>query len=390
MAELAQASYGYFHYVDNKFDIKDEDKIVTFENVLDITYKNSKIIDERGFKIGKLDGDFSPLQAKQFFSRYDLLIHQPNTESSFSATLFYDKQKDEFIIGFRGTEVSFKDLKATWETALDTTQDLVLSLNGNLQSSFLLEFLEQVNKIIKNKHKRITFVGHSLGGYLAVVAMQFCDTIDRTLCTDFNQIKFSASKVYTFNSPTIDGIDNMLMRFLANLLGNNIVEQILNPEKIVCVFDNGKIEIIASAQYGASNALGIYTGKNDRSIKPLVNTLYFYSYLLELDANYNKVKDKSFSECIEYLNHFMKNIQIYTETFVLKNNATNKNSSFGFNKNHPEKINHFEYSLSLIATIMQETNGILEELGDSYYTSYKAPTISQTKIIDFILKAQEK
>ncbi|ELQ2561858.1 DUF2974 domain-containing protein [Campylobacter coli] len=390
MAELAQASYGYFHYVDNKFDIKDEDKIVTFENVLDITYKNSKIIDERGFKIGKLDGDFSPLQAKQFFSRYDLLIHQPNTESSFSATLFYDKQKDEFIIGFRGTEVSFKDLKATWETALDTTQDLVLSLNGNLQSSFLLEFLEQVNKIIKNKHKRIIFVGHSLGGYLAVVAMQFCDTIDRTLCTDFNQIKFSASKVYTFNSPTIDGIDNMLMRFLANLLGNNIVEQILNPEKIVCVFDNGKIEIIASAQYGASNALGIYTGKNDHSIKPLVNTLYFYSYLLELDANYNKVKDKSLSECIEYLNHFMKNIQIYTETFVLKNNATNKNSSFGFNKNHPEKINHFEYSLSLIAIIMQETNDILEELGDGYYTSYKAPTISQTKIIDFILKAQEK
>ncbi|EPW4946208.1 lipase family protein [Campylobacter coli] len=289
MAELAQASYGYFHYVDNKFDIKDEDKIVTFENVLDITYKNSKIIDERGFKIGKLDGDFSPLQAKQFFSRYDLLIHQPNTESSFSATLFYDKQKDEFIIGFRGTEVSFKDLKATWETALDTTQDLVLSLNGNLQSSFLLEFLEQVNKIIKNKHKRITFVGHSLGGYLAVVAMQFCDTIDRTLCTDFNQIKFSASKVYTFNSPTIDGIDNMLMRFLANLLGNNIVEQILNPEKIVCVFDNGGVEIIASAQYGASNALDIYTGKNDQSIKPLVNTLYFYSYLLELKENEDKI-----------------------------------------------------------------------------------------------------
>ncbi len=220
--------------------------------------------------------------------------------------------------------------------------------------------------------------------------MQFCDTIDRTLCTDFNQIKFSASKVYTFNSPTIDGIDNMLMRFLANLLGNNIVEQILNPEKIVCVFDNGGVEIIASAQYSASNALGIYTGEDSHSIKPLVNTLYFYSYLLELDANYNKVKDKSLSECIEYLNHFMKNIQIYTETFVLKNNATNKNSSFGFNKNHPEKINHFEYSLSLIATIMQETNDILEVVGDNYYTSYKAPIISQTEIIDFILKAQEK
>lgn len=388
MAELAQASYGYFHYVDNKFDIKDEDKIVTFENVLDITYKNSKIIDERGFKIGKLDGDFSPLQAKQFFSRYDLLIHQPNTESSFSATLFYDKQKDEFIVGFRGTEVSFKDLKATWETALDTTQDLVLSLNGNLQSSFLLEFLEQVNKIIKNKHKRIIFVGHSLGGYLAQMALIYCDIKYK------DKLSFSPNEVYTFNAPSVYGwnfsniaINPNTIKIMQDLLGKYTIDV---SEKITHIYDNGKIKIIASAQYGASNALGIYTGKNDHSIKPLVNTLYFYSYLLELDANYNKVKDKSFSECIEYLNHFMKNIQIYTETFVLKNNATNKNSSFGFNKNHPEKINHFEYSLSLIATIMQETNGILEELGDGYYTSYKAPTISQTKIIDFILKAQEK
>ncbi|EPY6313215.1 lipase family protein [Campylobacter jejuni] len=388
MAELAQASYGYFHYVDNKFDIKDEDKIVTFENVLDITYKNSKIIDERGFKIGKLDGEFSPLQAKQFFERYDLLIHQPNTESSFSATLFYDKQKDEFIVGFRGTEVSFKDLKATWETALDTTQDLVLSLNGNIQSSSLLEFLEQVNKIIKNKHKRIIFVGHSLGGYLAQMALIYCDIKYK------DKLSFSPNEVYTFNSPSVYGwnfpniaINPNTIKIMQDLLGKYTIDV---SEKITHIYDNGKIEIIASAQYGASNALGIYTGKNDHSIKPLVNTLYFYSYLLELDANYNKVKDKSLSECIEYLNHFIKNIQIYTETFVLKNNATNKNSSFGFNKNHPEKINHFEYSLSLIATIMQETNGILEELGDNYYASYKAPTISQTKIIDFILKAQKK
>ncbi|BEJ91149.1 TPA: DUF2974 domain-containing protein [Campylobacter jejuni] len=194
MAELAQASYGYFHYVDNKFDIKDEDKIVTFENVLDITYKNSKIIDERGFKIGKLDGDFSPLQAKQFFSRYDLLIHQPNTESSFSATLFYDKQKDKFIAGFRGTETdNFIDL------VQDIAQDITLSLNGNLQSSFLLEFLEQVNKIIKNKHKRIIFVGHSLGGYLAQMALIYCDIKYK------DKLSFSPNEVYTFNAPSVYG-----------------------------------------------------------------------------------------------------------------------------------------------------------------------------------------
>ncbi|EAI4359574.1 DUF2974 domain-containing protein [Campylobacter coli] len=329
------------------------------------------------------------MQTQNFAKRYIIKFHQPNTFSGFSATLFYDIQKDEYIASFRGTEGI---------VSMDAFADIGLTFGkGDFQANALKQFLLDIAPILNNiDSSKITFVGHSLGGYLAVVAMQFCDTIDRTLCTDFNQIKFSASKVYTFNSPTIDGIDNMLMRFLANLLGNNIVEQILNPEKIVCVFDNGKIEIIASAQYGASNDLGIYTGKNDHSIKPLVNTLYFYSYLLELDANYNKVKDKSLSECIEYLNHFMKNIQIYTETFVLKNNAINnknfalKNGPLGLFRSSPEKINHFEYFLSLIATIMQETNGILEELGDNYYASYKAPTISQTKIIDFILKAQKK
>lgn len=400
-AELAWASYFNLIYIDgqktNDFTIGTERILKDGENIEKFEYYKALSKDHRDYFIyddslvfyPKLNGEFREIQTQNFAKRYIIKFHQPNTFSGFSATLFYDIQKDEYIASFRGTEGI---------VSMDAFADIGLTFGkGDFQANALKQFLLDIAPILNNiDSSKITFVGHSLGGYLAVVAMQFCDTIDRTLCTDFNQIKFSASKVYTFNSPTIDGIDNMLMRFLANLLGNNIVEQILNPEKIVCVFDNGKIEIIASAQYGASNALGIYTGKNDRSIKPLVNTLYFYSYLLELDANYNKVKDKSFSECIEYLNHFMKNIQIYTETFVLKNNAINnknfalKNGPLGLFRSSPEKINHFEYFLSLIATIMQETNDILEELGDGYYTSYKAPTISQTKIIDFILKAQEK
>ncbi|EAL1123595.1 lipase family protein [Campylobacter coli] len=400
-AELAWASYFNLIYIDgqktNDFTIgterilKDGENIEKFEyyKALSKDYKDCFIYDDSLAFYPKLNGEFREIQTQNFAKRYTIKFHQPNTLSGFSATLFYDKQKDEFVVGFRGTD-------GFW--SMDTLADIGLTFGkGDFQANALKQFLLDIAPILNNiDSSKITFVGHSLGGYLAVVAMQFCDTIDRTLCTDFNQIKFSASKVYTFNSPTIDGIDNMLMRFLANLLGNNIVEQILNPEKIVCIFDNGGVEIIASAQYSASNALGIYTGEDSHSIKPLVNTLYFYSYLLELDANYNKVKDKSLSEYIEYLNHFMKNIQIYTETFVLKNNDINnknfarKNGPLGLFRSSPEKINHFEYFLSLIATIMQETNDILEVVGDSYYTSYKTPIISQTEIIDFILKAQEK
>ncbi|ECQ9843073.1 TPA: hypothetical protein ACJISK_001920 [Campylobacter jejuni] len=402
-AELAQASYFNFMYINNderemdSYKIgqnrfpKDKDNIENLEytKTLSKKYKDYFIYDDSIALYPTLNGEFGEIQAKNFAKKYEIKFHQPNTASGFSATLFYDKEKDKFVVGFRGTE-------GLW--SMDTLADIGLTFGkGDFQLNALKQFLLDIAPILnKVDSNNIIFIGHSLGGYLAVIAMQFCDTIDRSLNTQFNAIKFMASQVYTFNSPAIDEIDNMLMRALAALLDKNIMEQVLNPQKVYCVYDSGGINIIASAQYGASNALGIYTGKNDHSIKPLVNTLYFYSYLLELDANYNKVKDKSLSECIEYLNHFMKNIQIYTETFVLKNNAINnknfalKNGPLGLFRSSPEKINHFEYFLSLIATIMQETNGILEELGDNYYASYKAPTISQTKIIDFILKAQEK
>ena len=51
--------------------------------------------------------DFTPTQTQRFFEKYDVLIHQPNTHSGFSATLFYDKEKDRFVAGFRGTECRF-------------------------------------------------------------------------------------------------------------------------------------------------------------------------------------------------------------------------------------------------------------------------------------------
>ncbi|EAI8023161.1 lipase family protein [Campylobacter jejuni] len=402
-AELAQASYFNFMYINNderemdSYKIgqnrfpKDKDNIENLEytKTLSKKYKDYFIYDDSIALYPTLNGEFGEIQAKNFAKKYEIKFHQPNTASGFSATLFYDKEKDKFVVGFRGTE-------GLW--SMDTLADIGLTFGkGDFQLNALKQFLLDIAPILnKVDSNNIIFIGHSLGGYLAVIAMQFCDTIDRSLNTQFNAIKFMASQVYTFNSPAIDEIDNMLMRALAALLDKNIMEQVLNPQKVYCVYDSGGINIIASAQYGSHNRLPIYTGKDSHSIIPLTQTLYFYSYLLELDANHNKVKDKSFSECIEYLNHFMKNIQIYTETFVLKNNAINnknfalKNGPLGLFRSSPEKINHFEYFLSLIATIMQETNGILEELGDNYYASYKAPTISQTKIIDFILKAQEK
>ncbi|RDU61274.1 hypothetical protein CQA53_10410, partial [Helicobacter didelphidarum] len=119
-AELSWASYGYFDRLkynyaqdeDSKKALKefrkikdDETAIITPADILDRTYKY--YLDEDGkpkdgivfglFASELLDGDFSPIQAQRFATRYEVKFHQPNTFSGFSATLFYDTFKDEYI-----------------------------------------------------------------------------------------------------------------------------------------------------------------------------------------------------------------------------------------------------------------------------------------------------
>lgn len=94
-AELAMASYGYFHLIGKKIK-NDEDeygdkanKPITLHDILDITYKDYETQDSTFSNTLKLKGDFAPTQAKRFFEKYDLLKHCPDTESSgFSATFF--------------------------------------------------------------------------------------------------------------------------------------------------------------------------------------------------------------------------------------------------------------------------------------------------------------
>ncbi|TLE07333.1 hypothetical protein [Helicobacter bilis] len=146
-AELAMAAYGYFDRLKYN-DAQDEDSQKALEgfrkikkdqtatiahaDILDITYKyylnNNGKPKDSWYHNRLFDGDFSPLQAKRFFSRYDLLEHCPNTESGFSATLFGEKTKQknteskaiqytseygyiDYILAIRGTESKFEQIK---------------------------------------------------------------------------------------------------------------------------------------------------------------------------------------------------------------------------------------------------------------------------------------
>ncbi|HID0718062.1 TPA: lipase family protein, partial [Campylobacter jejuni] len=230
-AELAWASYGYFHYfleqqskshflvmqdrqgneirdADNKPKIQE----IYITDILNTNYKNHRVVEfvqldkeQKEITIGKLDGDFSPLQAKQFFSRYDLLKHCPNTRSGFSATLFGEKRKQidsktkeegytseygyiNYILAIRGTEMSsFKDLFVA-------DASLTIGSIPKAQYDDMLNFYETCIKDypqIKEKDS-LTITGHSLGGALAqMLALSLCDDKNR------NNIK----ALYTYNAP---------------------------------------------------------------------------------------------------------------------------------------------------------------------------------------------
>lgn len=113
MAELASAAYGYFHLMGKKFKNEKEygdrkNTKITLHDILDSTYKGYVTSDHTTLiNPEELDGDFTPAQTQRFFEKYDILIHQPNTDSGFSTTLFYDTEKDRFVAGFRGTECRF-------------------------------------------------------------------------------------------------------------------------------------------------------------------------------------------------------------------------------------------------------------------------------------------
>ena len=204
-AELAWASYGYFHLADKDYKPegwwnKDRERLEQFAK----QYNNPKTtevelesirptyIDILNIEYNSFfDGDFSPLQAKRFFEKYDLLKHCPNTESGFSATLFQNKETKEYTLAIRGTELK---LSQAWQDIITTDGSLLLSSTPLEQYNDMLRFYNQC----KTKYPKIktpnslTLTGHSLGGCLAqLLALSLCDDKNR------NNIK----ALYTYNAP---------------------------------------------------------------------------------------------------------------------------------------------------------------------------------------------
>ena len=202
------------------------------------------------------------LRTKAFVNRYELVHHIKNTSiTGFSSTVFYDSKFNNYIIGFRGTELGFKDLVFT---------DGMIALLGaglNQIASMAILKSDMYNAIKEHKANsndtseisNLVLSGHSLGGHLAQ-SFAFLYTKD-------------VKELYTFNAPGFGGafaslvtISLRFVSFIAKAIMKGVrwIARVLDP--------NGFVGKIASSIFNKiKNMLGF---KDDKStLKDCVNVV---------------------------------------------------------------------------------------------------------------------
>ena len=204
------------------------------------------------------------LRTKAFVNRYELVHHIKNTSiTGFSSTLFYDSKFKNYIIGFRGTELGFKDLVFTdgMITFLGAGLSQIASmamLKGDMYDA-IREHKLNLNPNDKSEVSNLVLSGHSLGGHLAQ-SFAFLYTKD-------------VKELYTFNAPGFGGafaslvtISLRFVSFIAKAIMKGVrwIARLLDPNGFV-----GKI--VGSVFNKIKNMFGF---KDDKStLKDCVNVV---------------------------------------------------------------------------------------------------------------------
>ena len=202
------------------------------------------------------------LRTKAFVNRYELVHHIKNTSiTGFSSTVFYDSKFKNYIIGFRGTELGFKDLVFTDGMIALFGAGLNQIASMAILKSDMYDAIKEhkTNLGDKSEVSNLVLSGHSLGGHLAQ-SFAFLYTKD-------------VKELYTFNAPGFGGafaslvtISLRFVSFIAKAIMKGIrwIARVLDP--------NGFVGKIASSIFNKiKNMFGF---KDDKStLKDCVNVV---------------------------------------------------------------------------------------------------------------------
>ena len=247
---------------DSDEDPKDKPDIRTIENKVQNFIKVNKTTKEHRIFVGEPNFHQISLRTKAFVNRYELVHHIKNTSiTGFSSTVFYDSKFNNYIIGFRGTELGFKDLVFT--------DGMIALLGAGLNQIASMAILKSDMYGAIKEHKansndtsevsNLVLSGHSLGGHLAQ-SFAFLYTKD-------------VKELYTFNAPGFGGafaslvtISLRFVSFIAKAIMKGVrwIARVLDP--------NGFVGKIASSVFNKiKNMFGF---KDDKStLKDCVNVV---------------------------------------------------------------------------------------------------------------------
>ena len=244
--------------IDNKLEeVTISNKVQNFIKVNKTTKQQRVFVNEPSFHP-------LSLRTKSFVNRYELLHHVKDTSiTGYSSSAFYDSKFNNYVIGFRGTELGIKDLVITdgmiaffgaamdqivslkvlkdeiYKSITDHMDDAIKSVSVNKNpygpktsktSSYTKDIIEIPNPYDATCHANyaptppLVVTGHSLGGHLAQV---YCSVYP-------NEVK----ELYTFNAPGFGGVWISLpvivfrfLGFIAKVIYKGIrwVARILDP-----------------------------------------------------------------------------------------------------------------------------------------------------------------
>ena len=372
-AECANACYALFdkeEFLNSYIDMKKKEDNDNSTSLLSITEFEKLVIENAGenvaldFRFRGFPKEITDLHIKQikatpngqavflkqtenFLERYEIKAHQPDTDTGFSSTLFYDKVDDEYILAMRGTEGTFFEKEDFYADSKLFFKRVVTQYDD------MMKFYEYKVKHIVGNNKLIV-TGHSLGGALAqYFTISFHDDT-----TGENPV---VQETYTFNSP---GIDVQALNIFGVYIQNpfylptpltlqndismavtNLIQQaykiITRDENIAVYFNkmmenNLKLDSISTNRYvyhiesciglGATiewlmdnttqhlgkDINGQYLSVNNNmdnsmdahGIEHTIATLYFYDYLMNQSDNLNNFSMLGIKELLTKLNGY--------------------------------------------------------------------------------------
>ena len=281
-AECANACYALFdkeEFLNSYIDMKKKEDNDNSTSLLSITEFEKLVIENAGenvaldFRFRGFPKEITDLHIKQikatpngqavflkqtenFLERYEIKAHQPDTDTGFSSTLFYDKVDDEYILAMRGTEGTFFEKEDFYPDSKLFFKRVVTQYDD------MMNFYEYKVKHIVGNNKLIV-TGHSLGGALSqYFTISFHDDT-----TGENPV---VKETYTFNSPGIDvqaikifgtyiqnpylPINNLSLFLILKDLYTQIYDNITRDENIAVYFNrmmenNLKLDSISTDKY---------------------------------------------------------------------------------------------------------------------------------------------